>query len=309
VAFVEHIPVRWASNITVQHKGEALLVRGRQAVSSDVEDIVLAYSHFVPVLKPLPGEPRGGSLPPHVQFANAMTDDDLIAFVRKYGPVNGNVSGPGPLSKDRSVIDVVENLQRLRKERNIIARAFGVLAALRDNDDIHIATGLADLMHTWSQQAPSGTVELGEKFILDVLLRARTDGFRDNASDLEAFLGYLRGRQAQEYGWYFLSVMLNYFPPLIVPTAGGLVEMPHPEKSGILPVLFFMLRRDCLLGHEIRMCAQRDCGRWFKVERGGQRFCSEECSQHQRQREYWARRGKKMRRLRVARKGKEKSRK
>jgi biotin carboxyl carrier protein len=86
---------------------------------------------------------------------------------------------------------------------------------------------------------------------------------------------------------------------ILVPNPRGLLKPPQ-NKEGILSALFFMLRRDCLLDHEIRMCNQRDCGKFFKVERGGQRFCSDECSRLERQRDYWQRKGKAVRARRVA---------
>jgi hypothetical protein len=81
-----------------------------------------------------------------------------------------------------------------------------------------------------------------------------------------------------------------------------MMELPIYDPVGILPVLYFMLRQDCLREQSIAICARPACGAFFAVERFGQRFCSEECSRLQRQRDYWERKGKEMRTRRVARK-------
>ena len=80
------------------------------------------------------------------------------------------------------------------------------------------------------------------------------------------------------------------------------VEPRHPRRrmcaasdAGILPKLIFMLERIACSITKFKMCEQRDCGTWFKVERGRQRFGSPDCSQRQRQRDYWESRGKELR--------------
>ena len=98
MSFVEHIPFRWADKITVRREGETLYVRGQKSIAtvgSGVKgpDLLREYRNL-------------GNEVPHVQFANAGTDEDLIAFVRRYGPVNGKPQAPGPLARRDSAIEV-----------------------------------------------------------------------------------------------------------------------------------------------------------------------------------------------------------
>ena len=87
---------------------------------------------------------------------------------------------------------------------------------------------------------------------------------------------------------------------MLFPFSNRAVELPQHEPAGVLPALYFMLRRDYLNDYGLQICAFTECRKFFAVERYGQRFCSAECSQLQRQREYWERRGKKLRRKRQA---------
>jgi hypothetical protein len=85
MASVERIAYRWADVISVERNGDALLVRGQGPVLLDIRkdtpsaDALLEYARFAQNSKPIPGQLRGGRLAPHVQFANAETDEDLIA--------------------------------------------------------------------------------------------------------------------------------------------------------------------------------------------------------------------------------------
>jgi hypothetical protein len=303
--FIEHIAYRWAEGIEVERKGDSLLLKGQRPAKLEVGkdsrpgDVLLAYSRFAQRSKPIAGQLRGGRLAPHVQFANAETDKDLIEFVHKYGPVNGSRS-PRPLAKDRTRIEVLESLQCLRRERVFFASALALKAALKTDIEGDIAKALVSMIHACSLPGPLEEQAFELRWFEELFLRSKHDGLRGKPLDLERFICSLGGKRIREYGRYALCLILNSFPPIIVPVEGGLVELPPNEKAGILPALLFWLRRDWLDEHEIRMCAQRDCGKWFKVERGGQRFCSPECSQYQRQREYWERAGKKLRAARLA---------
>jgi hypothetical protein len=301
MAFVEHMAYRWA----VERHGDSLLVRGEHASGFEVgkdsplADVLLEYSRFAQNSKPIPGQLRGGRLAPHVQFANAETDKALIEFVREYGPVNGSWKSPGPLAKDRTSIEVLEHLQCLRRTRVFFTSALALKVALETDIEGDIVNAVARMIGACSKQAPKRGQDFELDWLRELFLRSKQDGLRSNARGLNTFIRSLTGERVREYGRYALCLILNRFPPVIAPTKDGLAELPPHEKANILPALLFMLRQDCLEKHGIRMCAQRDCGKWFKVERGGQRFCSIECSQYQRQREYWARRGKELRTKRL----------
>src|SRR6516162_7838412 len=260
----------WHNRQRTQSDGDTLWVRGQDTAASKAgddspsADVLGAYSRFAQSSKPLPGQLRGGRLVPHVQFANS-TGEELLDFVRRYGPVNGKLNAPGPLAKDSTTIEVAESLPGLRRWQQIFSSLLKLMNGLRESSDMDTANALGDLMQAWSLDVLPGDLEVN--FPLDLFVRAKRDGLRGNTHALESFLRNLKGGLAQEYGWYVLCVLLNAFPPVIVPVKNGLMEMPPQTKAGILPALFFLLRRDILLDNEIRMCEQRDCGKFFKVDR------------------------------------------
>jgi hypothetical protein len=199
---------------------------------------------------------------------------------------------------------VTESLERLRRERLIFASVLQLLDRLRGGTDTDAANGLGDFISACLRPTPDGEAWPEVDRVLQLLIHAKGYGFLGEARELEGFLRGLRGASVREYGWYVLCLLLRTFPPELVPAKRGLIEMPERRDAGILPALMFMLRRDCLDGQEIRICGQRECRKLFKVERGGQRFCTAECSQLQRQRDYWRRKGKEARALRMASKRK-----
>lgn len=103
---------RWAETITVDVQPEELKVHGEKfwtrlwsSDRSKREDNLLdRYSvgaHWQKDCK---------TLSPHIQFANADTDEKLIAFVREHGPVTGVVGPRAPLHSDYSAaISTIEN--------------------------------------------------------------------------------------------------------------------------------------------------------------------------------------------------------
>lgn len=104
-------------------------------------------------------------------------------------------------------------------------------------------------------------------------------------------------------GHSVVCALLNAFCPVLYLWGDKAIEGPNPDLAyGLRPVLYHLLRREYLLAGGIAVCGHRDCRKVFELERSGQHFCSAKCSQYQRQREYWAKRGKKLRGQRQKRK-------
>jgi len=94
-----------------------------------------------------------------------------------------------------------------------------------------------------------------------------------------------------------LCELLNMFPSLAFPNR---LEMYSYIQFGVRPLLYGILRREFLQPRDVAVCANIQCREFFEIERAGQRFCNGECSQRQRQREYWQSRGKRARKKRLA---------
>src|SRR5215469_12633139 len=97
MAIVEHMAIpMWARRITVKREGDRLIVRGEDRRDTPVpatelsagEDFLRQYTEYSKQWS----EKRCGKRPPHIQFANAKTDDELAAFIGQFGPVQ--TSGP-----------------------------------------------------------------------------------------------------------------------------------------------------------------------------------------------------------------------
>jgi hypothetical protein len=92
--------------------------------------------------------------------------------------------------------------------------------------------------------------------------------------------------------------LLNSFPSTVFPNP---LEMHSSIRFGIRPLLYSLLRRQFIYPRGFGFCANRECRKFFNIERAGQRFCSPECSRQHRKRIYWQQQGKKLREKRIAR--------
>jgi hypothetical protein len=64
-----------------------------------------------------------------------------------------------------------------------------------------------------------------------------------------------------------LCDLFNRFPLRMFPCLEGAIELPNYDREGILPILYFLLRRDHRDRHYlIKVC--RICAETFKPERG-----------------------------------------
>jgi hypothetical protein len=103
-------------------------------------------------------------------------------------------------------------------------------------------------------------------------------------------------------GHRVLCTLVNTFIPEVQHAGVGAYEAPAWDSRlfGMRPVLYYILRQDYLRRGGIRLCANVLCNKFFSAERGGQRFCTDDCSRKQRQREYWVLHGATLRRKRLA---------
>ena len=302
----------WAERITVERDGEQLIVRGegrtglatRQGMASQ-NDLLWQYAQFT---KPWTGKDRTGTRLPHIQFANAMTDEDLIGFVRRFGPLLASVSS----LSDRNPV-VTQDLRVLRRERLLFAGAIRLLPEInrdkRRNGAV-VAEALAEISEGTVRSAPLVKMhERRERYEVHEHKLALVNVFRDMGEEggfsdsavVSTSIKELRDRELLwKYGQRALCLLLNRYPPLFLPVAGRIMEAPPYDVGGILPVLYYMLRQDFLREQPSGICARVECGRFFVIERSGQRFCCAECSRLQRQREYWNDKGKARRQERQA---------
>jgi hypothetical protein len=310
----------WAERISVQRDGETLIVQGEGRKPTPVppnelqpgQDFLQQYAQYGKLWL----EKRSGKRPPHIQFANSTSDDDLIAFVERFGPVQSN----GKLWRlPNQSVTAYQDMQGLRRDRLIFSGATKLVVACGRPDarDL-LLDGLGEVFQGALQSGPATEIHTVPGYderpwyghrILPFAKWACAQTDSETATELsppgtplKEELRSISPSKVREFGQIALSILLNCFPPQLTPVGRRMMELPVYDPVGILPVLYFMLRLDCLRKQAIAICARPDCGAFFAVERSGQRFCSAECSQLQRQRDYWHRKGKEVRALRVAKK-------
>jgi hypothetical protein len=235
---------------------------------------------------------------PDVLFANADTDEKLLAFVQTFGPVVAkeayyNFERP---EKDRSEpepirVSAVQDLQELRNEQSIYHSAFKLIMLLKGKRSDYrsaqllvqqIAAKIADWPRQWDRETSMGKKEPSWKLKAESLARIQ---------------GFALERQDAVSARIIVCELLNCFPSIVFANA---LEMHRSIKYGIRPLLYSLMRRQFLNPRDVGSCANSHCRNFFNVSRMGKKFCSPECSRHQRQRIYWQKAGKKLRKKRVS---------
>jgi len=238
---------------------------------------------------------------PHIRFANANSDDELIEFIRSFGPVVAKtctllldqVEKDPPIDGIQQVdltMRADQNLAELRNEQRIYQAALWLVLELQrpekqyDTEEASIKIQkIASLVRGWPLQwrrerkacgqAPLWKVRSGTIERLDALSKLHSDVF---------LLPQVDARIA-------VCQLLNVFPALVFPNP---LEMHSYLRYGIRPLLYALLRREFVNTFDAAVCANPQCREFFEVDRAGKQYCSSECSRKHRQREYWQTRGK-----------------
>ena len=340
MAFVEHNLRKpypnfvWAKDISVKVCDDELEVSGRVVIDEEegraAPDFLREYRQAI---SRYGGQKRQGKSSPHIQFANAETDEELIKFVQRFGPIVVSslrteerstpyvIDVPGVVhyeySGDRTVLVARQVLAELRSERRAYRAALSLVSELQRNkyaDTQTIAESVSEILTNISKWP--------EQWERERQLRASGQGYlsqpawlfrQDNLEHLEQY-EYWASREKTDdplrellvidpitAGHYSICELVNAFSSSVYPWGNTPIEAPDWDLTGgIRPVLYYILRREYLLkARSIDICRNTDCRQLFEIERFGQEFCSEECSRLQRQREYWKKRGKNLRKRRA----------
>jgi hypothetical protein len=256
------------------------------------------------------GKQRTGKDSPHIRFANAKDDDQLIEFVRSFGPV---VAAKCKVRTSESQNDLRESASEPHAEMFITARQS--LPELKKEQRIYRAA-LNLLMELAKKPAEYDSSKAGE-WIVEIALeiqdwprqwtreqreQGKSPLWRPRKDSIQRITALVKVRRdlllvPQVDARIVICALVNMFPPLAFPNA---FEMHAHIRFGIRPLLYSILRREFLYPHEVGICENTRCRDFFEIERSGQRFCGEECSRQHRQRDYWQRHGKKVRKKRLA---------
>jgi hypothetical protein len=253
-----------------------------------------------------------------MRFANADSDDKLVAFVRRFGPVVAkSVSHIRPIFRIELVapekrldppppfgtLTAQQDMQELRNEHSIYHAALRLVILLKERDFEYdsartfirqISAHIGDWPRQWERERSQRQSEPIWKPMTESLRRIEDLASAGRDALLPSTLD----------SRIVICELLNSFRGAVFPNP---IEMHGSIRYGIRPLLYSILKRQFLAPRDFAVCANTQCRDFFNVERGGQQFCSEDCSRRQRQRLYWKKRGKKLRKVRSKRQRKTRS--
>src|SRR5580692_1898392 len=132
-------PLKGIRELEVEQVGSDLHISGlvpRYQVQDAPTDLVRHFEK-TPRSRPI-GQQRVGKEPPDIRFANATSDDELISFVRRFGPVLAKVVQDAPLSAELGEprlparLIAHQDLEELRSEQLIYRSALGLVMQLNE---------------------------------------------------------------------------------------------------------------------------------------------------------------------------------
>jgi hypothetical protein len=260
---------------------------------------------------------------PHIEFSNARTDDELVAFISRYGPIWSEHTIPTP-SKDASddelspyeeeTVTRLQSLEQARRDQAVFSDLVRLVAALapegskkprraaRNEKLEELLMGpeegplLKALRHCASSLVSSGK-SIGLKHwsgSASSLVSAGTVALSRSEVTLRL------AREAHETICDYLNRNIFHLVPFFDSTAKvwRTALLPNVSSHGIRPALYLMLREDYARGRQLGICGRQKCASAFLVKRLGQRYCCDDCSRKQRQKDYYQRKGKFTRRKR-----------
>jgi hypothetical protein len=296
------------SELDVNRIGADLQVTGFVPTYKNKEppcDLIHEYKKFP---KQLATGQRTGTQSPEMCFANANTDEKLIAFVRRFGPVVAKCVEDTRMVPDKELgeprfpsrLIAQQDMQELRNEHAVYRAGLELVLQLSapDYDYVSaqqliqaIASGIKKWPQQWKREKSERRVE--PRWNLSTRALERIEQLSSVPPDpvlADELTNKLDGR-------IVICELVNSFPSIAFPNP---MEMHSSIKFGVRPLLYAILRRQFLYPRGFLICSNSECRNFFNIERAGQQFCSPKCSLHHRQRIYWQEYGKKLRKKRTA---------
>jgi len=264
----------WAQKVEVERQGDILLVTGWGRIPNPVDAHEVDAEHFSQldifkrfhryVLRNLSEKQTKGDAGVY-QFADASTDEKLIAFVREFGPVWGTVLSRENEENGAVTITVAQSLERLRHEQRHFAAVVKILQQVNRNSQAD-----AEIIRAQLCEVPW----------LTVYAYSMTSDWQypEGPSDKET--------PALFWAHRALCAVLNGYPSQLVPFNGEVFELPKMSDEGISDAIYWQLRRDYLAQRAIGSCLH--CGSHFPVYKRGTQGCSEPCRRALRNQKYWS---------------------
>lgn len=314
-------PLTKGERLNVEREGDCLRITGKFPLYFDESPCDL-YRQYQVARKDWSNVARGKSSP-HIRFANADKDEKLIAFVRDFGPVvasSVSYQTPFPEPPLLPILIATQGMNELRNERVLYRAALDLVLVLAEPAKAHLSvireclSDISDNVRDWPRQwkresknHDSICWKFGQVSVKEIdECRARV---ATTAADPVDLIGkrYMAGIEPDPIGngRHVLCELLNAFHSRVFPSP---VAFHSGIRYGIRPLLYSILRQEFLYPRDVAGCKNTQCREFFEIERGGQQYCNDICSRKQRQREYWAEKGKLKRTERKKEKAKHKCR-
>lgn len=266
---------------------------------------------------------------PHIQFADAQTDRELMRFVEKFGPVvvcsSRTEDREFPISVDvpglekveipgtRTILVARQNLDELRTERRAYRAALSLVAELKQGKKADLSrvreyvSVIADSVSNWPEQweRERKIRTGGQGFLVQPAWVFRQEDLKQvEWNKYHVFLERSDNPMRRALtidpiaaAHDIICQLVNAYFLRVYLWGDAPVEAPDTDLAGgIRPILYYILRREYLREtRSVGICRNTDCRQLFEVERSGQEYCGDHCSRLQRQREYWERNGKRLR--------------
>jgi hypothetical protein len=325
----------WGSEISVDVcDDDKLMVFGKLPLGdSDIERQRDPHLRYLASVKSQFAQEGTGGSSPHILFANATTTGALIDFVRQYGPFAASaVAKVEPPESDELTLDqreqtdwrtsvcAVQDLATLERERQTYAAALGLLAELnREKAQANVGviqrevSLIAKGVGLWPQQCSKERQWRASHHSGSMAWNFNSDS-RDIIENWTSTVSTTAGQGAslggqvespfwikpRRVGHLVLCELINSFRTVVQPWGKHRIDaLPFGSLIfGVRPVLYLILKRAYLGRGGAQICGNDRCASFFEVERMGQRFCSSDCSQKSRQRQYWIKSGSLRRRKR-----------
>jgi hypothetical protein len=312
---VEHVNpgFQWADplkgkELAVELAGNVLQITGLVPLYEREESPCDLIHQFDKTPKQIARGQSTGTESPEVSFANADTDEKLITFIRRFGPVVATCVNDTRFMPDKELdihrwpccLMAYQDMQELRNEQAAYRAALALVMQLNEATYDYasaqqliktIAVSVQDWPRQWEREKSQRWGEPEWKLSAGAL--ERIQALSSGRPDL------LLPKQFD--GRVVICELLNSFPSIVFPNVS---ELHGSIKYGIRPLLYSLLRHQFLYPRGFAVCANTECRNFFNIERAGQNFCGPECSIRHRQRVYWQEQGKKLRKNRTAKRRK-----
>jgi len=291
----------WAGHIEVRRVGDELFIVGTHPGKAAPADLLALFRNYLFAAKK-ELEAKG----PHLELANANSDEELIQFIQKWGPIataswgirdwsrasqwrhwpslrKGN-AGPEITSESKRA---VESLLHARAIQRVIGVTVDLLKITQQEifkrgDAVQAMADLAEAL-SQTNRVFRHTLEVGETTPTEL-------GSQQLLIDCEVIYREAKRKRTRldelrECCWDAVCALLNRFPDNLISTKKGVLPVPS-AGHGVLPLVMFMLRLDLIAGRKIIVC--EGCGDYFLQRRLGERAC-DTCKERVRARRYYQR--------------------